>query len=273
MKDLLEKWKKCSKEEIRRFLKLLAIPLIVIILIVIVAILDKPGQEGMKEPKDVTEASEGSAAGEDESTAAESEKIEITLQKDAVPEIRDLMEAYFKARMTCDIEAFSNVYGDTLSQEELNVQSAELEEEVKFYQSFESLVYYTAPGLEDGDYVVYARVDIKFRQAETLAPSLNVCYAKTAADGSCYLVANISSAQSRYMAEVNKSDQVQALAAEVNGGLVKALQSDENLLAVYHTLLGKKGEPEGMTESSVPEENTTEETEAASESGSESDNR
>lgn len=82
------------------------------------------------------------------------------------------MEAYFKARKTCDLEALSTVYGNTSSEEILNEQSVRMEEEVKFYQSFENLVCYTAPGVDDGDYVVYARFDIKFRQAETLAPSM-----------------------------------------------------------------------------------------------------
>ena len=169
MKDLIEKWKKRSKEETRRLLKFLVFPLAAIILIFAVIVFDEPEQTG-NDPAHVS-----AEAGETESTASEPVKEEITLQEEAIPAIHDLMEAYFKARRTCDLEALSNVYGGTCSEETLREQGAEMEEEVKFYQSFENLVCYTATGLEDGDYLIYARFDIKFRQAETLAPSLVVC--------------------------------------------------------------------------------------------------
>lgn len=250
MKDLIEKWKKRSKEETRRLLKFLVFPLAAIILIFAVIVFDEPEQTG-NDPAHVS-----AEAGETESTASEPVKEEITLQEEAIPAIHDLMEAYFKARRTCDLEALSNVYGGTCSEETLREQGAEMEEEVKFYQSFENLVCYTATGLEDGDYLIYARFDIKFRQAETLAPSLVVCYGKTAADGSCYLVGDISEEQSEFMERANQSEAVQRQAKEVNDSLENALKSDENLLAVYHTLMDEKEEPEAATESDSPSNNT-----------------
>ncbi|WP_349944455.1 hypothetical protein ABFV83_13135 [Lacrimispora sp. BS-2] len=237
MKDLFEKWKKCSKEDGRRLLKFLFFPLAAIILIFAVIVLDKPQQTG-NNPANVSTVDSSA-----ESTASTAKK-EITLQEEAIPAIHDLMEAYFKARKTCDIEALSKVYGNTYSEEELRDQGTRMEEEVKFYQSFENLVCYTVPGVDEGEYVVYARFDIKFRQAETLAPSLVVCYVKTAADGSYYLVSDTSEEQSEFMEGANKSDAVQKQAKEVNNGLENALKSDENLLAVYHILMDEKEDPE-----------------------------
>ena len=264
MKDLLEKWKTVLKGKNEKYLKLLFIPLIVIALMIAVIILDKPGQDGRDKEESVPVATESSASPAEESGGQGAVKPEIKLQKEAVPEIHDLMEAYFKARKTCDIEALSKVYGGTSSSEELNGQLARLEEEVKFYQSFENLVCYTAQGEEDGDYVIYARFDIKFRQAETLAPSLIVCYGKTAADGSVYLVNGVTKEQSQYMEDANQSDQVQAMAKEVNSSLEKALKSDENLLAVYHTLMDEKEVPETAESSEDQSQELEEETESAS---------
>ncbi|MDR1549212.1 MAG: hypothetical protein LBT06_11590 [Hungatella sp.] len=252
MKDLFEKWKKCSKEDGRRLLKFLFFPLAALILIFAVVVLDKPQQTG-NNPAHVSTVD--SSAGEDESTASSAKK-EITLQEEAIPAIHDLMEAYFKARKTCDIEALSKVYGNTYSEEELREQGTRMEEEVKFYQSFENLVCYTATGLEEDEYVVYARFDIKFRQAETLAPSMVVCYVKTAADGSYYLVSDTSAEQSEFMEGANKSDAVQKQTKEVNDSLEKALKSDENLLAVYHILMDEKEEPEETTDSGSQTNNT-----------------
>lgn len=265
MKDLLERWKTVLEGKNGKFLKLLLLPLIVILLIIAVIILDKPGQEGRgKGEESVPTATESSASPAEESQGQGAVKPEVKLQKEAVPEIHDLMEAYFKARKTCDIEALSKVYGGTSSSEELNEQLARLEEEVKFYQSFENLVCYTTPGEEDGDYVIYATFDIKFRQAETMAPSLIVCYGKTATDGSVYLVNNVTTEQSQYMEDANQSDQVQAMAKEVNSSLEKAIKSDENLLAVYHTLMDQKEIPETAESSGDQSQGAEEEMESAS---------
>ncbi|HCD42320.1 MAG TPA: hypothetical protein DEQ64_01010 [Lachnoclostridium sp.] len=255
MKDLFEKWKKCSKEEVRRILKFLFFPLAAIILIFAVIVLDKPEQTG-NDPAHVSSEAVDSSASEAESTPSDSAKVEITLQEEAIPAIHDLMEAYFKARKTCDIEALSKVYGNTYSEEVLREQRARMEEEVKFYQSFENLVCYTVPGVDEGEYLVYARFDIKFRQAETLAPSLVVCYVKTAADGSYYLAADTSAEQSEFMERANKSEAVQRQAKEVNDSLENALKSDENLLAVYHILMDEKEAPEDTTDSDSQSNNT-----------------
>lgn len=268
MKHLLEKWKSGMKEETKKNLKFLAVPLIVIILMIVVVVLDEPG----KDHKNESGNGGGSAAGTEESGSEAGAMAEITLKKEAVPEIHELMEAYFKARKTCDLEALSEVYGGTCPEQELNQQSARLEEEVKFYQDYENLVCYTAPGLSEGDYLVYAKFDIKFRQAETLAPSLIVCYAKKGTDDTYYLVANTDKNQSGFMDEANRSDQVQKLAKEVNEGLDKALKSDENLLAVYHTLMDQKEESEESAASPAEKEGSAEETEPAAESGSQTNN-
>ncbi len=267
MKDLLGKWKGL-KAETRRFFKFLAIPLVAVILIMAVVVLDKAGQTA-KEPETVSAQAEGSST---ESASGQPEKVKVALKKDSAPQLNDLMKSYFNARKSCDRDALSKVYGGKTGDESLDKLASRMEEEVKFYQSFENLECYTTPGIADGDYVVYARFDIKFRQAETMAPSLIVCYAKTAADGGCFLVADNSREESEFMEEVNQSDEVQKMAKEVNEGLEKALESDENLLAVYNTL--KNGEEETEAEVETTGESGGEPaSEPASESASESDNR
>jgi hypothetical protein len=124
--------------------------------------------------------------------------------------------------------------------------------------------------VEEGDYLVYTRFDVKFRQAESLAPSLIVCYAKKNSNGTYYLVADTDKKQSELMEEANRSDEVQKLAKEVNESLDQALKSDENLLAVYHTLMNQKDETEESTEaeSETGKETASQESESAKESSS-----
>lgn len=250
MKDLLGKWKGL-KAETRRFLKFLAIPLVVVILMMVVVALDKT-EQASKEPETTLQETVSTSS---ESTLGQPEQLNVTLEKDAVPELKDLMEAYLNARKTCDLEALSTVYGGLSSKEDLEQQIAKMEEEVKFYQSFDGLECFTTKGLLDGEYVVYAKFNVKFRQAETTAPSLIVCYAKADADGNYYLVADNSKEESDLMETVNQSDEVQKLAKEVNEGLEKALKSDDNLLAVYHTLMNGDTEPKDAEESTSESNN------------------
>lgn len=242
MKDLLEKWKKLPKAEMERFLKFLAIPLVVIVLMIVVVVLDKPKEVSNDKDPGVSETVDSQKESEELPS-----KPAVKLQKETVPKIHDLMEAYLKARKTCDYETLSQVYGEKVSKDELEQQKAKFEEEVKFYQNFENLECLTTPGVADGDYVIYARFDIKFRQADTLAPTMIVCYGKTAPDGSCYLVVKTNTEESQIMEEANQSAEVQKIAKEVNKSLQMALKSDENLLAVYHTLMN--GEEETAAES------------------------
>lgn len=254
MKNLSEK-KKGSAEETRRVLKFMTLPLIAIVLMIVIVVLDKPEDSSEKASEtlaEVTSAAKEPDNTQEESQTAETKEPVITLEEEAVPEIHDLMEAYFKARRTCDVEAFSEIYGGTCGQDILHAQRVKMEEEVKFYQSFNNLVCYTTPGLFEGDYVVYAKYDIKFRQADTLAPSMIVVYASTAGDGSIYLTAQTSEEQLAYLTKVNQSEQAQNLAAEVNRNLSEALKADENLLAVYRTLVVDTDESreEGETQDS-----------------------
>lgn len=242
MKDLLKKGREGFTEETRRVLKFLAIPLAALALMAVIVVLDKPAKENTEDTKAVLQETETS--GEAEEPQSEEEKTgaqELVLEK-ATPEIYDLLEAYFKARRTCDTEALKGLYGDACSQEKLHNERIRMEEEVKFYQSFENLACDMAPGLSEGEFVVYARFDIKFRQADTLAPSMIVCYVRTGADGGVYLAAEPDAEQSAFLEEANRSPAVQAMAKEVNEQLMAALKADENLLAVYHTLTD--GEPD-----------------------------
>ena len=70
------------------------------------------------------------------------------------------MEAYFKARRTCDINGLAEVYGDSASPEELREEGLRMEEEVKYYQSYNDIACYSVNGPEENTLVVYTRFQI-----------------------------------------------------------------------------------------------------------------
>jgi hypothetical protein len=272
MKDLLEKLKHHLTEEgMKGLLKFLVFPVIALVLVLVIVVADKPEKENSQQ----VAASEESQSGISEETIEE-EPVWV-LEEEAVPEIHSLLNLYLRSRRTCDINGLAEVYGNTYDSVQLQNQRAEMEEDVKFYQRFEDLVCYTVPGLADGQYVVYARYNIKFRQAETLAPSLMVGYVRTAADGTVYLEADLSSAERELIDKVNESPEVQAMAKEVNESLRTALESDTNLLSMYYMMLDmevvENQEEDGETQGTViigpTEEAGPSEPTAEGESGSE----
>ena len=240
MKDLLENLKKrLADEETIRYLKFMVIPLVVIILIIVIVVADRPQGEEGESTEAVSQIEIGTAEATEEEKTGDTEDTEDTAYhlEEAGEEIRSLMEAYFKARRPCDINGLAEVYGDSASPEELREEGLRMEEEVKYYQSYNDIACYSVNGPEENTLVVYTRFQIKFRQSDTMAPSLFSCFVKRGADGSWHMMAEVTPEEGAYMAKVNESEAVQSMAEEVNVGLRTALETDSNLLAVYQALM------------------------------------
>ena len=247
MKDLLENLKKrLADEETIRYLKFMVIPLVVIILIIVIVVADRPQGEEGESTEAVSQIEIGTAEATEEEKTGDTEDTVYHLEE-AGEEIRSLMEAYFKARRTCDINGLAEVYGDSASPEELREEGLRMEEEVKYYQSYNDIACYSVNGPEENTLVVYTRFQIKFRQSDTMAPSLFACFVKRGADGSWHMMAEVTPEEGAYMAKVNESEAVQSMAEEVNVGLRTALETDSNLLAVYQALMSGE-EAEGVGE-------------------------
>lgn len=242
MKDLLENLKKrLADEETIRYLKFMVIPLIVIILIIVIAAADRPQGEEGKSPTEVSQEDAGTA----EETKEEKTQDSAYHLEEAGEEIRSLMESYFNARRTCDINGLAEVYGDSASPEELREEGLRMEEEVKYYQSYHDIACYSVNGPTENSLVVYTRFNIKFRQSDTMAPSLFACFVKRGEDGGWHMMAEVTSEEEEYMARVNESEAVQSMAEEVNVSLRAALETDSNLLAVYNTLVSGEEQESG----------------------------
>lgn len=264
MKDLLENLKKrLADEETVRYLKFMVIPLVVIILIIVIVAADRPQGEEGDSTADSSQMEIGTAETTEEEKTGDTEDTVYHLEE-AGDEIRSLMEAYFKARRTCDINGLADVYGDSASPEELREESLRMEEEVKYYQSYSDIACYSVNGPVEHSLVVYTRFNIKFRQSDTVAPSLFACFVKRGADGSWHMMAEVTPEEGAYMARVNESEAVQRMAEEVNVSLRAALETDSNLLAVYNTLMngeeqtgGGESEENGLSEGTDGEGSVT----------------
>lgn len=243
MKDWKSRLKaSLTNEEVIKYLRFIAIPVVAVLLIAVIVIVDKPDDGREASAEKAKAAIETVGESESSSSLAGVDLSSLKLEKDAVPELNTLLEAYLQARKDCDVAALNQTFGNSYTDEELAGKQQSLNDEARYYEDFQNISCYTKPGLNPGEYVVYGNFDIKFRQAETVAPTIIVCYAKKGTDGGYYFEQKSTGKTAEYIARMNQGKDVQMLATQVNSSLRSALESDQDLLGVYDTLMKAKSQ-------------------------------
>lgn len=175
-----------------------------------------------------------------------------TLEKDAYPEINELVNAYFSAVENCDEEALSKLVASTDS-----ISAEQLQAEKEFMESYQNIECYTVKGLIDGTYITYVAYDMKFLNVDTLAPSLIRMYICTNDAGDLYINnLDVDNEVATYMNEVNAREEVQELLQSVDTKLTEAMASDEGLNALVTKLYGREEESSSETQQASSEETT-----------------
>lgn len=107
--------------------------------------------------------------------------IDQELQKDAIPQLNDLVHTYFEAMKNCDAQAYSNIVaGDEVTEEKLQKKG-------EFIEDYRNISCYTKPGMTEGSYVAYIYYEVKFHNIDTLTPALSQLYICTNEDGTMYI--------------------------------------------------------------------------------------
>ena len=107
---------------------------------------------------------------------------EELLEKDAYPEVNELVKQYFQALVDGDIETLHKIKNHTDEEEELKIVKKS-----EFIESYPVLTVYTKKGPEEGSYVAYVHYEVKFYDYETTAPGLNTLYICTDENGKHYI--------------------------------------------------------------------------------------
>lgn len=221
---------KMTEDIVKRYSRIMLIPLLVIILIVIIVLVDRSPK-----PEPIGTLPETTATESNVFDTKESEYPEYDLTEEEVPEIHALMESYFQAKLDCDPAALQKVFGNgnvgdtTALQEKMRM-------ETEYIEGYQDIICYTKPGLDENSYMVYARFNVKFRLTNTLAPGLLWCYVTKDADGNFSIQEKPGDQVSGYITFVDQSEDVRALAAQVNTDLESALASDSKLASIYQIL-------------------------------------
>lgn len=251
-----------TEEELKKYLKLLIIPALVVVLILAIILAERlaKSQNGgenqtVADPSQTTPAIEITIEnGEGESSAASGEagiQMEAgadgdgagqAFAKDEVLEVNTLIETYFTAKQSADVETIYRLFGrgDTAGMEELR---DDYRYTARYTDGYENIVCYTRPGPVEGSYLAYVSYDLKFKNVETPAPGLFRVYIITNGEGALQMVD--SSLQDpvvlQEFSDAEKTDELILLRTQVYAKLRQALETDPDLAGVYGVLQKNSG--------------------------------
>lgn len=162
-----------------------------------------------------------------------------TLEKDGVPAVKELVQKYFDAVKSADVDQLTRIVV-----QETPFSEESLKKQCEYVESYENIVCYTVPGIADNTYIVYVYYEIKFIGIDTKAPSMIRLYICQNEDGSLYIDKNTKDGEiAAYMQEVAGWDSVRELVANVNTRYQEACATDDALKSLKDMLDGNATVP------------------------------
>lgn len=150
---------------------------------------------------------EESAVSQENGTEADGAQEEVPLvplEKDAVPEINEFFETYYKAVTDGDTETMGSMVYYMDATEKLRAA------ETSKYTESAAIEVYTKTGPDEGTYIAFVCTEIKFYDYDKPLPGLNTFYVCTNEDGSFYINQDgeLNDNERRYIREVQLQDDV-----------------------------------------------------------------
>lgn len=189
-------------------------------------------------------------------------EIVLTEEKDSA--ITELFETYFNDLKAGDAAALGKIMVNAPDQETVS-------KEIEYIEDYQNIRCYSKTGLLEGTYAVFVYYEVKFKNIDTLAPSMIREYVCTNEDGTLFINnGNVDGEIAAWLDEVQNSDSAAALVADVNNALASAAESDEKLTALIAKLHegvqeggGESAESSASDETSSSEGSQTAETTSA----------
>lgn len=167
--------------------KNITILVVVFFTVVALALVVLSTVEKKQEAAAVAEVStqEAEQASLEETEAAAEEGITVleeALEKDAYPEVNNLIKQYFQALVEGDMETISKIKSFTDEEEEMKIVKKS-----EFIEAYPALTVYTKKGPQENSYIAYVYYEVKFYDYDTTAPGLNTLYVCMDENGSYYI--------------------------------------------------------------------------------------
>lgn len=170
------------------------------------------------------------------------------LQKDAIPEVNELVDTYFTVMKNADAEGYMNVVvGDEMTQDKLAKKG-------EFIEDYRNIICYTKPGMTNGEHVAFVYYEIKFHNIDTAAPAMIRLYICSNENGTMYINAGDLGAElSEYINIVSDDQELIQLAKQTDQSLKDACASDDKLNALYNLLIDGGEQPTEPETTQEPE--------------------
>ena len=232
-----------------KYARLLAIPAaIVIVLLIVILVMDKkPGNSKPVSDSTVSDVSSDISIEDDSQSSADDDSVEpdnneynqdfsaYELQKDAYPQVNELISTYFQAKVDQDVQTLYKVFGKE-EDDRMDERKQQLKDEAVYIEDYQDITCYTKAGMTDDSYVVYVTYDVKFRRVDTLAPGLMWCYVVKNDNGDYIIRETVVGDEADYVAGQNQTEDVRLLSTQVNERLKQAIESDSLLAGIYKDL-------------------------------------
>ncbi len=221
-------------EFLRRYYRYIGAGLLLVVLIFILAQCAGPGESAQEEGTEE----------ETEVITADNFVPDSEFAVDAIPELNLLIEEYFMAYATDDLETLESIANPISNNEKsyIGVFSDYIEE-------YQNIKCYTKSGLTDGSYLVSVYYELKFYNVDTAAPGLEFFYVETDAEGIMYInnlysSYNFSRTENELDPNINaiiikyeQTDDMAALLDEVEDAYTEAVSSDLDLAEMITTTI------------------------------------
>lgn len=110
---------------------------------------------------------------------------EEALEKDAYPEVNNLVKQYYQALVDGDMETIHSIKSYTDEEEELKIVKKS-----EFIEGYPNIVVHTKKGPVENSFIAYVQYDVKFLNYEGTAPGLNTLYICQNEEGNYYINAS-----------------------------------------------------------------------------------
>lgn len=212
---------------------LLILPAVIVLLALIFGITfsNRKKKEAL-ESAEAESASIAASIAESESLQAEQkiDLIEFTVTE--IPELNQLVQNYFNARLAGDTSAILEMYGRTDTSPD-PVLEQKLKAQAAWIQTFRNIAVWDVPGVSEGDRLCLVQYDVDFRRTDTLAPGIMYFYAERNAEGGYRFVENLMKDRVDFMDAQLKGQQALDMIEDTNTRLKAALDSDSELALIY----------------------------------------
>lgn len=222
--------------EWQRFLRtdggILGIPLLVVVLTIMILILD-PEKGAETEPALPPDSSYATVSDLPDENSGEEDDTIVRAMDDQT--LTDFFNSYFTAKLTADVDTLARMSDVTNETDEQKKRlSSELKTQAGYIEAYQDIALYGCRGLDENARLVFVTYTVKFRRAQTAAPSILYCYMTRKSSGEWVLVENMTPEETKFVNSYLKDhEEVQSLIRESDSKLLEAISSDSRLAVLY----------------------------------------